>query len=162
MDVHPVGWMRAMARYLLALGLLACLGCKPGLHSRNWLHRAKAVERLSDQAQLAAIAVRDEAEPVCLMAVAGLTDRESLAIVAFDSPNSRVQIAAIEKLTDPTILATLAEPGRNVNSRIAAIEKLKDSSILDTIVRRDSDPAIREAVASRLAVLQGIDVAEEY
>jgi hypothetical protein len=146
---------RGLSILVLSLGLLTSLGCKPDLHSGNWVRRAEAVGRVTDQAQLAAIAVRDQAEPVCLMAVAGLTDQESLGVVAFGSPNSRVQIAAVQKLTDPTLLASLAEPGRHINTRIAVIGRLENPSVLDAIAHQDSDSAVREAAASRLAVLQG-------
>jgi len=98
--------------------------------------REAAVEKLTDQALLAEVAVESESQPVRYAAVKKLKDQTVLAKVAMQDEDPFVRNSAVEKLTDQAVLAEVARLAKLTDEntspvvRANAISKLKNSDPL--------------------------------
>ncbi len=104
--------------------------------------RADAVRKITDQSQLAAIAVEDKSPLVREAAVKGLTDQSLLARIALEDKwkYGIVREAAVGKLTDQSLLARIAlgdeSYGKGLSPevfprlRTVAVERVADQAVL--------------------------------
>ena len=88
-------------RIALTCLLIASLaGCGPRLDSKDPKVRLAAVEKLTDEAMLAKVALEDESWDVRRTSIEKLTDQALLAKVAVEATDWTVRKIAITKLTD--------------------------------------------------------------
>jgi len=92
-------------------------------HSPSRL-RVAAVNRLTDQAQLARFALNDQDFGVRMNATAKLTDQAQLLKVVRGDKVDQVRAVAVKKLDDPDLLKQLAYHDRDQGVRLAALAKL--------------------------------------
>jgi hypothetical protein len=78
------------------------------VEDNSWKVRRAAVEKLTDQAALAKIALEDKSGSVRRTAVKKLTDQDLLAKVALEAWYRDVRIAAVKKLADQAALGKVA------------------------------------------------------
>jgi hypothetical protein len=126
--------------------------------------RYLAVKKLTDQAVLAKIAVKDREPYVRRAAVQNLTDQAALAKVAVEDKEWRIRDSAVEKLTDQALLAKIAVEATEASVRPAAVRNLTDQALLAKIAVNDKDPDVREAAVEKLtdqALLAKIAVVDE-
>lgn len=83
-----------------------------------------------------------------------LTDQAMLADIAMKNTDLSVRKAAVEKLTDQALLAKVAQNAADWIVRRAAVEKLTDKALLEDIATKDSVLFVRKAAKSRLNWLQ--------
>ena len=114
------------------------------------LVRRKALERLTDQILIAAIAQSDTDEWLRKAAVERLSDQILLGQIAqSDSVVFQVRLKAVMKLSDQTLLARFAADA-NKGVRLAAVEALTDQAVLAKLARTDSDSGVRHDAAKKL------------
>lgn len=112
--------------------------------------RLAAVESLSDQSELVAIAWADSDSDTRLAAVSRLTSAESLtALVGVQDSSIRMAVA-LSPVVNPETLATLARGDSDGLVREAAVRRVDDQSILSDISGSDPKPYVRRAAISRL------------
>jgi hypothetical protein len=133
--------------------LLAVLltGCGPRLDSQNPEERQRAVARLTDQTQLAKVALEDKDSGVRVTAVGKLIDQTLLAKVALEANEKGIRSYAVERLKDQALLTKVAlqgEPSDDVPW--AAVAKLADQAALAKVALEDRVPGIRGAAVIRL------------
>ena len=92
--------------------------------------RLAAVKKINDQALLAKIAVEDWYEDIRHTAVQNLANQAVLARIAMEDKAEDVRRAAVENLTDQAILAKVAVKGKWLDVRLTAVEKLTDQPTL--------------------------------
>ena len=112
--------------------------------------RYLAVKKLTDQAVLAKIAVKDREPYVRRAAVQNLTDQAALAKVAVEDKEWRIRDSAVEKLTDQALLAKIAVEATEASVRPAAVRNLTDQALLAKIAVNDKDSDVREAAVEKL------------
>ena len=96
-------------RCFLLLTLAAFASLHPALaDDKKEMARKAAVEKLTDQDQLAKIAVEDKSAIVRDAAVGRLTDPTMLARVALQGTSGITRKAAMDKVTDQSVLASVA------------------------------------------------------
>jgi hypothetical protein len=114
------------------------------------LVRRKALERLTDQTLIAAIAQSDTDEWLRKAAVERLSDQILLGQIAqSDSVVFEVRLKAVMKLSDQTLLARFAAEA-NKGIRLAAVNALTDQAVLAKLARTDSDSGVRYDAAKKL------------
>ena len=111
--------------------------------------REKAVEKINDQALLAKFALGSDFA-VHRVATEKLTDQTPLAKIAVEDKNCFVRKAATKKLTDQAVLSKIALEDKDWLTRVAAVEKLADQSLLAKIAWQDSDSGVRRAAVDKL------------
>jgi hypothetical protein len=125
----------------LCIVLWGLVGCEPSV---------KTVARITDQAELARIALNAKDWHVRRAAVKNLTDQSLLAKIALHNDESGVRAAAWEKLTDQAELAKIAREAKVFYCRQTALEKLTDQAVLGKFAVEDKDDYIRRAAVERL------------
>lgn len=116
----------------------------------EWLRKA-AVERLSDQILLGQIAQSDSVVfEVRLKAVMKLSDQTLLARFAADA-NKGIRQGAVNALTDQAVLAKLARTDSDFGVRYDAAKKLTDQAELTAVATSDQDARVRKAAVERLS-----------
>lgn len=103
---------------------IAIMACSSGLNSSEPSVRKEAVKRLTDQKQLAAVALRDSDTGVRLAAVRKLTDQQLLVQIALENSRSGVRGFAVDRVIDPSVLATIAMKDSSSRVRVDAISSL--------------------------------------
>ncbi|OAM90700.1 hypothetical protein OH491_02830 [Termitidicoccus mucosus] len=83
-----------------------------------------------------------------------ITDQAILAGMAMHDKNKDIAWAALKKLHDPQVLAALVRPGNSAEARLWAAWRLADRELLDGIARRDTEERVRNAASARLAGAQ--------
>lgn len=116
--------------------------------------RVGAASRLTDQTQLATIALEDPSPDVRSMAVTRLTDQSHLAEVAARDRNRDVRRKAVVKLTDHVLLAGVLKsigPG-DLESWVlsGAIKKLQGTALVRELALDARHPELRLAAAIQL------------
>ncbi|NTU73415.1 hypothetical protein HGB07_04575 [Candidatus Roizmanbacteria bacterium] len=82
---------------------------RPKWKNSNVFLRLAAVEKLTNQSQLAEVAKNDYENTIRIAAVNRLTDQTRLAEVALTNDNKEARYAALENLTDPNLRAKVLE-----------------------------------------------------
>lgn len=120
--------------------LVSFAGCEPDL---------KTVEKTTDQAKLAKIAMNAEYPGVREAAVEKLADQSLLAKVVWENSDEspRIRLLAVKKLTDQAVLAKIAMKTEEWNVCLAAVEKISDQAVLTKIAEEDPGMKIRKAAA---------------
>jgi FKBP-type peptidyl-prolyl cis-trans isomerase len=156
---------------LITVTIITCWGCasKP-------IQRVDTVETLTDQTELAKIAVSKKDLNVRINAVKKITDQNELANIAISESDSRVREEAVKRLddqnvlakiavskmtmhklrseamrriTDQGILANIAISGGDLDIRKMAIRNLDDQPLLINLTKEGNDPSIRLVALSR-------------
>jgi hypothetical protein len=130
--------------------LIGSVGCKSGLESEDISVRTAAVERLTDQAVLAKVAIGDKDEYVRRAAVERLTDQAVLAKVAIEDKDENVRETAVRKITDQALLTRVAIGDKDEYVRRAAVERLTDQAVLAKVAIGDKDGNVRWVAVERL------------
>lgn len=135
------------------MGLLDKIRLLPGFKDPDPLVRRAAVRSLDDPILLAeisrtdpdtvvrdhateailALALRGEAEPPALQAVAGLGDPKQLLAVARSAHLEPVSRAALARLEDLKALGSVARHGEHAAVRLEALARLRDRSELQSV-----------------------------
>ena len=102
-------------------------------------NRYRAVKKITNKTILAEIALKDESEDVRRAAVKKITNQTILAEIALKDEYSYVREAAVKNITNQTILAEIALKNESSGVRRKAIKKLTDQDILTEIARSDED-----------------------
>lgn len=121
---------------LLALSSLL-LGCDPN------------VEKITDQMELAEIAINGDKSVIRSAAMDKITDREALLYVALET-NSKSSIAATKKLNDQAALQEIAFNASHFIQREVAVERLTDQDTLAKIALEDPESWVQAAAVERL------------
>jgi hypothetical protein len=119
------------------------------LHSAIW--------KLTDQAQLARIAVEEKNSNARSAAVRKLTDQALLAKVAVEDKDWMVRLDAVEKLTDQAALAKIAVEDEMPRVRDVATGKITDQATLAKIAIEDKGPFDRGSEVGKIAVRRMTD-----
>jgi hypothetical protein len=105
-------------------------------------NRSAAAERLTDQTEIARLAVSDSAPVVRRAAVGRLTDASLLPRIAQSDADAEVRKAAVGKITDQSVLSGIVMQEKDAEVRFAAEGKLTEQSLqapaLAKIVMEDS------------------------
>ena len=132
--------LKHAASALLVVGMLPLLGCDGGTASNDSHIRLTAVERTSDQAELARVAIEDTDHDVRLAAAKKLTDPAALGKTATEASDCYVRVSALKKITDQSLLAKVAIRDKDEFVRAAAVENLTDPAELARVVSESSGP----------------------
>jgi hypothetical protein len=145
MELHEdLGAREAAVDRLTDEALLA----KVALNTNNYTVQVAAAGKLTDQALLSKVAVEAHDEGVRVAAVKRLTDQALLTKVALQPlsfDNEDVIVAAVEKLTDQALLAKIATKNGNIGVRAAAVRTLTDQALKAQIAMGDKEFFVKEA-----------------
>jgi hypothetical protein len=108
-----------------------------------------AVARLGDQRLLATVAARAPKD-VRGVALEKLTDQALLGALAKESRRPDVRLGAVAKLRDPVALFVVARRDTYWLVRVAATERLREVDDLLEVALTDENPMVRAAAMSRL------------
>ena len=110
-----------------------------------------AVEKLTDQALLAKIAVNEENSLVRMAAVYKLTDQALLAKIAVGDNDQYVRSAAVEHLTDQTVLVKIAIEANDIGYDVReAFLHLTDQALLARIAVEAKNKDVRKLAVKDL------------
>jgi hypothetical protein len=126
------------------------------IQGANPASRLRALRAPSDSGTLDSV-VQNDARRIA--AVQRLTDQAELARIAQQDANADVRRAAVQRLADQVVLADIAQSDVVPGVRAAAVERLNDQTLIAGIVQKDADPSVRAAAVARLrdqALLSGI------
>ncbi len=120
--------------------------------------RVIAIERITDQLQLAVIAKRESGGPEALLALSRITDQTFLAQIAETRTwwrgGDALRKFAVRKLTgNQAVLARIVEKDPSREVREAAFEKLTDQAVLAQIAKTaksDINTDVRETAVGKL------------
>lgn len=123
---------------------------KIAVDDKDALVRATAVRKLTDPTLLGKVVLRDKDTLVRAAAVENLTDQTLLATIAIDDKHAVVRAAAVKQLADQTVLVTIAVEDKDALVRAAAVKQLTDQKVLAKIAVKDWDPVVREEAVGKL------------
>jgi hypothetical protein len=115
--------------------------------------RLQAVEKMTEQRELAEVARTDDSPRVRMAAVARVQEDELLAEVAKDAREMDVRLAAVERISSQRLLAEIIRVRKNYQLMGACFARISDPDVLSDIA---GDPAYNPA-ARRMAVEQFAD-----
>ena len=121
--------------------------------------RLASVEKLTDQALLADIAINDNHYSVRRAAVRKLVELTLAAEIARHDDHWEVRETALQKLTDQSVIIEIAKNDKVSNVRKAAVEKITDQAALSEIAKTDQNTDVRKDAVKKLddqAALTGI------
>jgi len=132
--------VRSIAR-TLCVALFVLGGCGPSVET---------VQRMTDQRELAKIALEDKDGRVRRAAAEKLTDQALLARIAAEDKDWNVRRADVEKITDQALLAKIAGEEKDRDIRRAVAAKITDQGFLAKIALEDKDEQIRRAAVAKI------------
>jgi hypothetical protein len=91
---------------------------------------------------------------LCVAAVERLTDPAALADLALHHDQWQVSAAALQRVTDPAVLAKAAGPGRPDANQKAAMERITDLAALAELAHNVNGYIVESANARRLALIE--------
>jgi hypothetical protein len=115
--------------------------------------RLEAVEKMTEQGELAEVARTDDSPRVRLAAAAKVHDDDLLAEIAKDAGEMDVRLAAVERISSQRLLAEIIRVRKNYQLMGACFARISDPDVLSDIA---GDPAYNPA-ARRMAVEQFAD-----
>ena len=83
--------------------------------------------------------------------VRSMTDQKELASLALNSSSSEVRLAAAATIQDQKTLTEIIESSPYQGVRLAALNSVKDPDKLTSMVLKDSDPKIRQKALKKLS-----------
>jgi hypothetical protein len=117
--------------------------------NKNLKKAQKAVENITDPAQLMEIALSDVDVEVAAVAIGKIADKVSLITIADSSKNMKSRLHAAEKITDEKDLADIAiKNGGNLVSE-AVVDRISDQQLLGSIVKN-----LANEVVARKAIIK--------
>jgi len=125
------------------------------LNSKNESNAIKAVDKLTDQTELARVARDSWSEKVRMKAVEKLTDRDTLLNIAKKDKVATIREIAINVLIEQEVinqeeLVLFVEDFDYWETCEYAINKLTDQELLINIAKTDSDYSMRELAIKRI------------
>lgn len=120
--------------------------------SRMDIHVA-IVKKLTDQAFLQQIVLKDPHAELRTVAIARVTDQKFLAKIAgSDEETNDIRVAAVSALTDQSRLEEIASaPKMSMGIRVGAVARLDDSPRLREWAVKAPEAAIRQAAVTRVS-----------
>jgi hypothetical protein len=112
--------------------------------------RMLAVEKLTDQATLAKIAVNDPNWGVSEMALQRIREPSILAMVATNTHHAETQRNVLLRISDQTVIEKVLEGSEALQVRSTAAGKLTNETILLRLAANDRSPLVRRVAAKRI------------
>ena len=125
---------------------------KPAWKSADEKRAIKAVARVSDQKELAKIAIEAPIENVCVEAVKKI-DNQSILFDMITSDlivNWKVRVTAINQLIDQKLLEQIASSKLEAKIREVAIKKLTNKDVLIEIAKNDNFEELRKEAIKKI------------
>jgi len=132
------------------------------IRTAKFSDRLAAVEKITDQAVLAEIAIsNDHMTEICKLAAKRVSGQPMLAVVARKAKDNSIRLAAAEKVTDQAVLAEIVKTDNNSNICKKVFEKIDDPALLADIAKTTRIDFLRLAATEKItdqAVLAEIAV----
>jgi hypothetical protein len=165
-------WVISFLGLALVLTTLTMSGCNPSVEE---------VRSMTDQKELASLALNSSSSEVRLAAAATIQDQKILTQIIESSPYQEVRLAAansvkdpdkltrmiltdsdpkvrqtaLNQLTDQNSLTMVATKAPHMDSRIAAMQRVKDAYVLANIAMNDSEFFARKNAREQLLARLG-------
>jgi len=123
---------------------------KPGWMNKDVDKALHAVEKLTDQAELAKAAKNASIWSVRKKAIEKLTDQAVLIDIANNDKDGLVRKAAVKKITDGKALATIAKNDEHWEAREEAVKRINNQAILLDLASNGTHNDTRYIAAARL------------
>jgi hypothetical protein len=125
------------------------------LNSSNKEVRLAAASTIQDQVLLVQIIEASPYQEVRLEALKSLKDPDKLTKMVLTDSDPLVRQNALEQLSDQKSLITIAKTAPHMNSRIDAMKRVKDEYVLAHIVINDTEPFARKNAREQLLARLG-------